>query len=500
MRCTTKILCTITALMMVTGMAYGDRQTLDPTLTNVALPLPEAPTIDGSIETEVWQYAGGSQAGGGSSDWSIEFNEFAIDFVVGGQNPNTSTGGPLSADDINIEIFAGYTEEALYVAVRVQDDLLFSDTAEAESQNQNTWQDDSVEVFVDGDNSNFEERDTTGENPEVVDTGGQYVITVNNAFREAEAGNPGYGPDQPWYALTQVDEDAADYEAEFRISMDEIGNPQQGDIIGFTVQVNDDDDGGDSAENVYIWTGASHEEVTYGNLVLGPRSYTAPKVSSAPTIDGEVSDGEYGDAEAVEVNTHTGMYTGVDNDWEEGDHAFTFQVVHDDENIYVRSVVSDDQIKIDTSDPATPDGNTWQDDSVEAFFDGDNSDDTVHFNNAEHGPDEFEGQYVMTAHGARRDNEANNPPFGEDAQWFAAQTMGENEYTVELRIGKAGLLNPADGDTVGFNININDDDDNIFGNEPKTQLNWSGRPHLESSYGDLILGTGGTPVSHWNLY
>ncbi len=62
---------------------------------------------------------------------------------------------------------------------------------------------------------------------------------------------------------------------------------------------------------------------------------------------------------------------------------------------------------------------TWLDDSVEVFLDGDNRDDTMNLHNAEQGEGEFEGQYVMTAHGARRDNKANNPPFGRDAQWLA---------------------------------------------------------------------------------
>ena len=58
-----------------------------------------------------------------------------------------------------------------------------------------------------------------------------------------------------------------------------LGNPKQGDIIGFNVTVNDDDDGGD-AERQISWCGQPHKPVTYGNLLLGPPSYSAPKVAS----------------------------------------------------------------------------------------------------------------------------------------------------------------------------------------------------------------------------
>ena len=67
------------------------------------------------------------------------------------------------------------------------------------------------------------------------------------------------------------------YDAEFRISLALLGNPKAGDIIGFNIAVNDDDDGGD-AERQVSWSGLPHKPVTYGNLLLGrTRLYSAPK-------------------------------------------------------------------------------------------------------------------------------------------------------------------------------------------------------------------------------
>ncbi|NUN96470.1 MAG: hypothetical protein HUU16_09880, partial [Candidatus Omnitrophica bacterium] len=184
---------------------------------------------------------------------------------------------PASSADLSFTIYAGFDSKNLYVAVRVTDDLLVNDDAFPETPNGNTWMDDSVEIFIDGDNNNFAFRDTTGSNPDVVGTGGQFVITANNAYREAEAGNPGFGANAAWYAQVKPREEGGavvGYDAEFRVSLAAIGNPKPGEIIGFTVGVNDDDDGA-GGERQVMWVGIPHTESTYGNLLLQGLSYTA---------------------------------------------------------------------------------------------------------------------------------------------------------------------------------------------------------------------------------
>ncbi len=481
-------------LVLLSGVALADRATLDDTATQVAMPLSTPPTIDGIIEGPEWQEAAGATPGGTDSYWRITFNDLAEDFVRGGINSITNTDGPLGPEDFGIRIWVGYDSDNLYVAVRVTDDLLFADNAEAGSQNGETWRDDSVEVFIDGDNSNFPTRDVSGTNPEIVDSGGQYVITYNNAYREAEAGNPGYGPDAAWYALTAPT--ATGYDAEFRISLSDLGNPQPGDIIGFTIAVNDDDSG--DLDNQYMWIGATHEEITYGNLILGPLTYVAPKVTAAPTVDGVVNADEYSGAEQISVDTFTGVYSATDGDieWEVGDHGFNAWVVHDTDAIYIGLDVTDDDIVTNTAEAGTEDGSTWLDDSIELFIDADYS--------RLSGRDsafQFEGQFVLTPNGAWRDNEANNPLFGEDLDWFAATTTTDTGYQMEFKILKATLLDPEDGATLGFNLSQNDDDDPNDGIDRKAQFSWMGIPHNEISYGNLVLSpTGGTPVAEWSLY
>lgn len=473
-------------VLALASVVRADTSTLDETKTRVALPLPKPPVIDGFIDLaggESWVWAGGV-AGyqNGAGNWRVQYDNTLADFYKGGENNEGGMENPRDGADLEYDIYVGYDAENLYVAVRVKDDGVGDDDAAAESEDGMTWFDDSVEVFVDGDNSNFPMRNVT--DPAVIGAGGQYVIAANNAFRDQEAGNPGYGENEAWFALTQENEAGDGYDAEFRISMDEIGNPQPGDIIGFTVAVNDDDDGG-PAERQIIWVGRTHNEITYGNLILGGRSYTAPKTTSAPTIDGQVNDDEYAGAEAVLVNRFTGIYNipAGDDDWEEGDHEFTYQVVHDQDAVYVGVKVIDDEIVHDSAEADSEDGQTWQDDSIEIFFDPDDSNDTGR------GGKNYEGQYVMTANGARRDSEANDPSFGQQDDWFAVARKTADGYFVEFKVSKSALLDPEDGTMMGFNVALNDDD----GNNRKAQLNWSGRPHSEFTYGHLTLASDPEP-------
>jgi hypothetical protein len=149
--------------------------------------------------------------------------------------------------------------------------------------------------------------------------------------------------------------------------------------------------------------------------------------------------------------------------------------------------VTDDLVVNDTAPAGSEDMTTWEDDSVEILFDANHSHDTGR------GTGRFEGQYVFTANGAWRDNEANNPAFGKDNDWFAATSKTSKGYQVEFKVKKSALFNPQDGAAMGFHIALNDDD----GSGRKAQLGWSGRAHSEFTYGHLTLsapvGGGGKP-------
>ena len=452
---------------------HADRATLDPTRTQTAFPLAAPPTIDGVIDTAEWGQAGGFQG----NYWSVQPDANALDGIRAG----VLGFGPLpeDIDDLSFTIFAGYDTNYLYIGVRVRDDQPFTDSAEAGSTNGNTWEDDSVEVFVDGNNAN-DPQWAAGQ------VGGQYVNTANNAYRENEAGNPGYGTEAAWYAQTAPRVDLSGYEAEFRIALTNLGNPKAGDIIGFTVAVNDDDAGGPRLRQL-LWNGVAHQPVTYGNLLLGPRSYTAPLVTNAPVVDGIINAAEYATATKVHLGGAVGLWDfggPSEDDFTEETLNYDWWVVHTADAIYAAVNVVDDQIINDNPDaqPGMEDGNTWEDDSVEIFFDSDNS------KLAGRGPVEFEGQYVFTANGARRDNEARNPTFGSTpADWFAATSRTANGYQVEFKIPKANLQNPTNGATIGFMTAVNDENDPTGPYAPGNQLLWFGASHREYTYGSIKL-------------
>lgn len=466
-----------TAVLVSSAGLQADRSTLDETKTRAALPLPDPPEIDGFIELDIgesWVWAGGAAG----RNWRVQYDEDLEDFYRGGGPGDGAALEPFDANDLQYDVYVGYDADNLYVAVRVIDDFLETDSAEANSEDGETWNDDSVEIFIDGNNSNFGERNTS--DPDVVDSGGQFVISVNNAFRDNEAGNPGYGPNESWYARAEFSDTG--YDAEFRISWDILGSPEPGDIIGFNVGVNDDDDGG-NAERQILWTGETHTEHTYGNLVIGGRSYTAP-LAPTPTLDGTIEAGEYAGAEAAVVNRFTGIYNipSGDDGWEAGDQEYAYWVTHDDAAVYIAVEVTDDELFSDSAEAGSEDGMTWVDDSIEIFFDADDS------NDAGRGAGEFEGQYVLTVNGAWRDAEANNPTFGEGEDWYAVAVETDKGYNMEFRVNKSAIFDPAEGTTMGFNVALNDDD----GAGRKAQLNWSGRPHSEFTYGSLTLGGAAT--------
>ena len=505
-----KVLMVSMMLVLAAGFAGADRVTYDKTKTAVALPLSTPPTIDGVIDltNEPWNYAGGGKDG--ESDWQISINtsmDSEGDTIRGGMMGNS---GPVPADsnDLSYMIWAGYDKDYLYVAVRVKDSDILTNNCEAGSANGSTWTDDAVEVFVDGDNSNFADSDTTGSNPEVVGTGGQYVITPNNAYREAEAGNPGYGPTKAWYAQTQLLADGTGYEAEFKISLKTIGSPKAGDIIGFNVAVDDADTDVESKQ--LIWIGKAHVEASYGNLLFGPRIYTAIKTTKVPTTDGKIATDEYAGAITASIDGYNGWYDTAsgDDSWQIAadanglgvDHSYKTWITHDDKAIYLAFDITDDAIVTDGAEPADEaegeGATTWGDDAMEIFFDVNNDKNPAPTNSdlSVHPP--YEGQYVITPNGAHRDNEASNPAFGKTADWYGAATKTTTGAQIEFRINKSLFQNPKDDTSVGFNIAYDDDD----GEGRKCMLMMQGRAHYEPSYGTLTFKGAGSSVSEWSLF
>jgi hypothetical protein len=444
----------------------ADRAQPDSTKTQFATLMSTPPEIDGVINTEEW-----ASANGATGNWRISYDANQTNMLRGG----VLIFGPdlVDATDLGGQIYAGYDAQNLYIAVRVTDSALFDDSVNAESSGGNTAADDSVELYIDPLNANDASYPAGA-------IGGRYAISLNNAYAGSQAGN--YGTDKPWYARVTQSDAGTGYDAEFRISLASLSAPKFGDVVGFTVVINDDKDGGPVLKTVdrqVAWVGAPDKPVTYGNLILGHKAYSAPEVSKAPVVDGKIDSTEYASATAIPINPATGQFqtsAGTDN-WPPGTFEATAWAVHDTKAVYVAVDVIDTTVVTDTAEAGSEDGNTWEDDSVEIFFDAD-----LDLNHGGATVD-FEGQYVLTANGAHRDAEARNPTFAQDGDWYGATTLTSKGYQIEFKVNKSALLNPTNGTIVGFNIALNNDN----GAGRVAQLSWNGDPHQEYTYGQLTL-------------
>ncbi len=472
-----------------------------PPRTQVAHYIPDyeglqPPIIDGILDDEAWTYS--SQGSGYSQaliNWLVKFRP---DFDRDDPRQSGVLEGddePVDDTDLSYRVWIMYDDEYLYVSVAVLDLELGQKLSPSEEDGA-TWNEDSVEIFIDGNHNAVE--GNVNDHPEEYESGGQFVLTSLGARRDKEAGDPsfGEGPDDEWYASV-FDNDTYDgYNYEFRIKLSKIGNPEKGDTIGFNIAVNDlDDNDSDTSDYQLRWTGLAHDESTYGDLYFGRREVTAPLITEAITIDGKLDESSWSQGGHDMVSGFTGA-SNQDNmvlPRDLADLSYDFYVIHDESFLYVAVDVNDDLVKTDTEPAGSVDGNTWHDDSVEVFLDGDYS-----RNQGANAGMGLGGQLVMTANGAQRGQ--GDLLFGEDFDWFAAPSETDDGYIVEFRFDKEAMFPTVDTELIGFNIAVNEDDNDEVADDRDGQLMWDGPAHREASYGALIMGGPPVPVQMWDLY
>ena len=462
-----------------------------------------APTIDGFIDADEYRFSAQSSGASGTFwyiRWDYNFDGEGIS-QTGIVDSIDEGDEPISVDDCRLDVYTMYDDEYLYVAIRVVDDFIsVNDNAEGEEDG-STWNDDSVEIFIDGDYSQFDQSLTsasTGDQAREFATGGQFVITANNAHRDNEAGNPTFGEDGDWYARAELT--GTGYDTEFKIKLSKIGNPTKGSKIGFNIAVNDDDFDAPNARYQLRWAGEAHVESTYGTLYFGPREVTAPLVEGPVTIDGIMDETDWEKAAVETITPIEGVLQEDVLPTSEENISFLAYIMHDDTWLYVGVDVTDDIIFHDTEPEGSYNANTWYDDSMEVFIDQDLDHGVDTSNNRYGSPDLIEGQFVITAGNAVRDANTTNVPFFGDAEeddWYAHATITDNGWMGEMRFNKEMIV---DFERVGFNIAVNDDDLGEGNDQPTYQLRWQGTPHVESSYGVLILGSEPVNVPYWMIF
>jgi hypothetical protein len=148
-------------------------------------------------------------------------------------------------------------------------------------------------------------------------------------------------------------------------------------------------------------------------------------------------------------------------------------------------VISTDQSDVEQ----VPDLVTWEDDSIELFFDVDNS--KAFGGGTALGDGVFEGQYTQTHKGFYFDGSPSKEAQ-KGVHWFGNGSLTPGGYQLEFKIPKTSLGSPADGSSMGFHVAANDDD--AVGDY--SHIGWTGQAHHEYTYGALIFssqgaGTGG---------
>ncbi len=152
-----------------------------------------------------------------------------------------------------------YDETYIYVAASLTDDDIQTDTAAAKSQDQQTWQDDCMEIYFDANHDHT--------------TGDQFAITPVNAVRFPGGRTFGEDPGTDDYVVAAVHGDN-NWQLEARILIKQYGDLKEGSVIGFDMGCNDDDNGG-SEDGALFWAGEGAAgcicaaENLWGDLIFG---------------------------------------------------------------------------------------------------------------------------------------------------------------------------------------------------------------------------------------
>ncbi|TPN84649.1 sugar-binding protein [Aquimarina algicola] len=193
-------------------------------------------------EQEICNLNMGITIDGSDSDWSQ--NSYSLS--------NKILGNVTSDDDLSAKFKAQWDSEYLYILVDVSDDILKNDS-------EKPHQDDSVEIYIDGDNSKNSSYDQNDH---------QLVFEYNNQTVYHYPKNQ-QNPTGITFAQTTTD---SGYMIETKIAWSFIGiDPSINNKLGLDIHINDDDNGGDrdrktswNAKNDIAWKDTS----VFGSLKL----------------------------------------------------------------------------------------------------------------------------------------------------------------------------------------------------------------------------------------
>jgi len=432
-----------------TGEVYHDAS-LFGTLTLLASNLTEVPAgvvIDGKPDP-VWH----------------DLPVYELTKVIQGEEP-------IDVNDFSGTFKTYWDEAGIYVWALVVDDTLTPD------QGNQPWKNDNIEVYFDMDNS---------KNP--LPEGASWNVTSydDNDFQKRAVFSLTTGDN-----IGQVIQEGDFYSVEILYTWEELGLTEAlslNDTIGFDVIIGDND-GADNRKTQISWNSvdaeAYHNASRFGTLYLNEGG-----VMSVP--QGIVIDGK-----------KDPLWSDSDLDWREIDtfidpaHAETItddldfsgyhQVYWDENGLYLWVQVNDDTLTTTLDIPQI-----WKVDNIEVYLDMDNSKNPCPgcaWNESSYDDNDFQFQ-MRIGHPM---NSTTGEGYGE-----VSQIIFEGGYTAEfffpfdsLNIDKEF----APGDLIGFDVFINDNDDNDTRDAMLSWFDDTGEAyHNASRFGTIELLENGMTV------
>ena len=189
-------------------------------------------------------------------------------------------GAPCGDDDLSYHFRCLHDANGLIVEVIVRDDDIATDTCPAGSVDCRSWLDDCAEVFIDGEMARLP--DSRADNGKHLWHGGEFVLVANGAAQSNSSAAPkgyippsrafgGDLPDANWWTGEAFIIEGYGHAERFYIPWRSMGHKAIPERIGFTISLQDDDNGGERNHTLY-WTGnpaKPHlDERAFGVVVL----------------------------------------------------------------------------------------------------------------------------------------------------------------------------------------------------------------------------------------
>ncbi len=172
-------------------------------------------------------------------------------------------GAPCGDADLSYHFRCLHDAGGLLVEVVVRDDDISTDTCPAGSIDCRSWLDDCAEVFIDGEMARLS--DSRAEKGKHLWHGGEFVLVANGAAQSNSSAAPkgyippsrAFGNDRPdanWWTGEAFILEGYGHAERFYIPWRSMGHKEVPARIGFTISLQDDDNGGLRDHTLY-WTG-----------------------------------------------------------------------------------------------------------------------------------------------------------------------------------------------------------------------------------------------------